>query len=71
MALTQEEKTQKQVDAAVKAAVKRERATVKSVISQLQDVAKTEGNKAATQSLKSISAQLKEAYASADAPLPA
>lgn len=69
MALTPEEKTQKQIDAAVKAAVKRERATVKSVITGLQDVAKTEGNKAATQSLKSISAQLKEAYAASDAPI--
>lgn len=71
MALTQEEKTQKQVDAAVKAAVKRERASVKSVLADAQAAAKDAGDKAGGQALKALAGKLKDAYAVNDSPLPA
>lgn len=72
MALTQEEKTQKQVDAAVKAAVKRERATFKAKLAEVVADVKNSTDKtfikSATAVLKDVAERVKTAQAASDAP---
>lgn len=72
MALTPEEKTQKQIDAAVKAAVKRERATVKSELAKITASVKEADDKAfakvGARILKDFGDALKSAQAASDAP---
>lgn len=69
MALTPEEKTQKQVDAAVKAALKRERSTIKVQLDTHLAHLKAEGDKAGVATLKNFASALKSTQAASNAPL--